>query len=672
MNKNIKILHIIDSLGLGGAQTVVKGIFENQENNKDIFLFALRKKKITTKIKHNNIIIYFSFKKYSLKPLFELINLIKKENIEILHCHLFRSQIFGFLLKFFWFKNIKLIFHEHGKIFQNNFLYNIFLKISKNYVDKFIAVSQITKKRLILKINIKEDKIYVLNNFIDLNKFNKNNIKWDINEEKRKLGIVDNEFTIGFVGRLVKLKGCEYLIRALPYLNFPYKVIIAGDGPERKKLEDLVKKIGVSDKVIFLGYVENIIFVYSLLDVLILPSLREASPMIIYESEAINVPIIASDIPSIAGSDVKNILLFKKKDKLDLFKKLTFLKYNYKKNLENNIKKNDLVSYIIDLFKIYNIVTGDTQRYSLLKYSTNNIGDEIQSIAANQFLPSIDCFIDRDNLSKYNGYKTKLILNGWFSHKPENWPPSNSIDPLFVSFHISQVAYKNFLSEKSIKYFKLHEPIGCRDLNTVNILKLKGVDAYFSGCLTLTLKKRGFIKDNKILLVDVDENIANKIRKELNGQIEEINHYHNTGLLFLKNNLLKKYLYKIDFLKKIGKSKLIGNIITKIISPKTNDLNKIVRANEVLEKYEKAKVVFTSRIHVALPCLALGTPVFFIKKDLDDPRFSGLINFFNHYTNEEFLDDSCDFLKKINENPKEYLKFRQELTDRCQNFIKGV
>jgi len=161
----------------------------------------------------------------------------------------------------------------------------------------------------------------------------------------------------------------------------------------------------------------------------------------------------------------------------------------------------------------------------LLIYQTNNksnlfnIGDYIQSLAAMQFYnKKIDVYVNRENLNIYKGEKLKLIMNGWFMHEPKNWPPSNDIDPLFVAFHINKLAEKELLSSKSIDYFKQHEPIGCRDLNTMNMLQKCGVNAYFSGCLTLTLcnSYQSKIKDNSIYFTDpyfvVNKNLFSIIR----------------------------------------------------------------------------------------------------------------------------------------------------------------
>src|SRR5215210_5881842 len=86
-----------------------------------------------------------------------------------------------------------------------------------------------------------------------------------------------------------------------------------------------------------------------------------------------------------------------------------------------------------------------------------------------------------------------MIMNGWFMHNPENWPPSENIVPLFTSIHINPDIGERMLSEKAIEYFKnyvkKYGPVGARDKGTERLLKSKGIAAYFSGCLTLTLGK---------------------------------------------------------------------------------------------------------------------------------------------------------------------------------------
>ena len=132
-------------------------------------------------------------------------------------------------------------------------------------------------------------------------------------------------------------------------------------------------------------------------------------------------------------------------------------------------------------------------KYAVMDYQTVNgqfnIGDYVQSLAAAQYFPEVNEFINREQMDAYDGERVKMILNGWFMHEPKNWPPSEKIQPLFVSFHINRPHLEKMLTPQSVEYFKRHQPIGCRDHHTASQLRSKGVDAYYSGCLTTTLGK---------------------------------------------------------------------------------------------------------------------------------------------------------------------------------------
>ena len=87
--------------------------------------------------------------------------------------------------------------------------------------------------------------------------------------------------------------------------------------------------------------------------------------------------------------------------------------------------------------------------FAVLSYpNSNNLGDFIQSIAAKHELNVKEAYeLDRDQLHIYNGPKVFLIMNGWFMEEPTNWPPSEKITPLFLSFHLNPSAKKNMLSD---------------------------------------------------------------------------------------------------------------------------------------------------------------------------------------------------------------------------------
>jgi glycosyltransferase involved in cell wall biosynthesis len=172
----------------------------------------------------------------------------------------------GFIIKKFYFPKIKLIFHEHGMIFGSekgnpleDLFVKLFLKLTKKNVDLVIAVSKATKNELFKKAKISADKIEILYNFVDLDKFNRKNITWDIKQEKEKLGIKKNECVIGFAGRILERKGWREFVESVKKFR-NIKFIIAGDGEEKALL---IKQIKGFNNIIYLGYYCEMVKFYS-------------------------------------------------------------------------------------------------------------------------------------------------------------------------------------------------------------------------------------------------------------------------------------------------------------------------------------------------------------------------------------------------------------------------
>ncbi|WP_034039884.1 polysaccharide pyruvyl transferase family protein [Wocania ichthyoenteri] len=321
-------------------------------------------------------------------------------------------------------------------------------------------------------------------------------------------------------------------------------------------------------------------------------------------------------------------------------------------------------------------------KYGLLKYDENkrffNVGDNIQSLAAKQFLPQTDLLLNREKLADYKGEKAKLIMNGWFTHNIHNWVPSEDIDPLFVSFHMNNTAAPFMLSDKGIAYLKKHQPIGCRDQFTADTLKSKGIDAYFSGCLTLTLdsyKVDDSERGNDIYIVDPLYNYPKKgkvfynfkafIRSVLNGKL---------FLLGKKNKHIKKIIDK----------GLLESAIFINQEPPANKYTheeKFEMAEDLLKKYARAKLVITSRIHCALPCLALGTPVIFVNgfdSFVDSCRFDGILELFNRIDIDSKTGEytaNFDLKGKIDKNTMVrnfglHHKLAEPLKEKCKKFLQ--
>ena len=315
-------------------------------------------------------------------------------------------------------------------------------------------------------------------------------------------------------------------------------------------------------------------------------------------------------------------------------------------------------------------------------YRGTNIGDYIQSLAAEQYLPQIDRFVNREHLNEVQDRTIKLIMNGWFTHHPENWPPSESIDPLFVAFHINAAHADKILTPQSIEYLKMHEPIGCRDKYTTDRLLKEGLNAYFSGCLTLTLDKKYRIED--------------KYRSEKIYIVDPLFNLYSFREAFTSLRFLGAYLIKGRFLQSSKRAYILRHIISNDILKKAsyrhhmlkpNNLSEDKRfeiAKNLLTEYAHSRCVITSRIHCALPCLALGTPVIFIDSFTDDSnvsRLDGLRDLFNVVSidlnsgkvvySDVPLEDGKITEKSIIPNKNNYLKYAEALKVRASKFIKN-
>jgi len=320
-----------------------------------------------------------------------------------------------------------------------------------------------------------------------------------------------------------------------------------------------------------------------------------------------------------------------------------------------------------------------------------NIGDYVQSIAARQFLPTVDYYLDRERLNEPVGDEVRLIMNGWFMHRPENWPPSFEIKPLFVAFHLNKLVEKEMLTKEGVQYLKAHEPIGCRDHHTVSLLMERGIDAYFSGCLTLTLGKtykHTVVSDAPIYLTDLNSTLQRNIKFKINCAIAITTKLHLLKKIYARmlECGITKNIIRIAALYVTYRSVISDDVFLsaqyreqEIEDRYESDDEKFRYADKLLQDYSKARYVVTSRIHCALPCLAMGTPVAFITNDLlgevHNCRLDGLKQLF-HTIEIGYNGISCKIpgiskLTKVTifNNKSDYKVFAEKLISKCKAFV---
>lgn len=266
------------------------------------------------------------YKKNKFKILLELINIIKKNNIQILYFGSLIPKKWSIVLKFLMPK-LKLVYTVHDT--------NLFRKFSKFnilagniFVDKHVGVSKAVSKEC---INSNAKKVYQIDNGINLENFYKNK------------AIIDKDFdclNIINVSRInLPKKGQDVLIKALgecKQRGIKFNCKFVGDfdkDPENdiefKDIEKMVRDANINDEIEFLGRREDIPELLAASSLFILPSRFEGMPLVLIEAMAAGLPVIASNI---SGSDEliidnKTGILFECDNYLDLADKITEL-YN--------------------------------------------------------------------------------------------------------------------------------------------------------------------------------------------------------------------------------------------------------------------------------------------------------------------------------------------------------
>ena len=272
---------------------------------------------------------------------------------------------------------------------------------------------------------------------------------------------------------------------------------------------------------------------------------------------------------------------------------------------------------------------------------TENIGDDIQSYSALRFLPKVDYYIEREALDLFVPEKKEqiiTIMNGWFLHSKINFPISPYIFPIYISTHFSAYNSGGITTEyldNTTSEMNRYGPIGCRDSGTMELLKSKGISNYFSGCMTLTIEKNPKVeKKDYICIVDIEEEAEKYLKENLKG----------------KETIIKR-----------------THVLDKEKNKKLSWDRRFKNVRELLDTYQAAKLVITSRLHCALPCLALGTPVLLLydeNKEYTKDRLVDYTKKVNHMSTEEFLTFGISKIKSGIKNPKDHLEIRTSIEER--------
>lgn len=311
MADKIKLLFYTELWANAGIESVIMNLFRNFDLSKisvdimasqdksnfyDEEIAALGGRKIIT-LSEN----YDSPTKRMLANRSEFENIIKSNHYDIVHLHMCNAaaMIYGEIAK----KNgINVVaYHSHNTNLgtSHRFIKTIYHNISKlryeKYGDVFLSCSDLASKWLFSPKAIRDNKVTIINNAINLEKFSYSE---QMRIEYRKKLNFGEKFVVGHIGRFAVAKNHSFLVDIFESIHKQVKeslLLLVGDGEDEIMIRNKVQQLGLNDSVIFYGTTNEIPQLLWSMDAFVLPSYFEGNPLVGIEAQAAGLPCFFSD-----------------------------------------------------------------------------------------------------------------------------------------------------------------------------------------------------------------------------------------------------------------------------------------------------------------------------------------------------------------------------------------
>jgi glycosyltransferase involved in cell wall biosynthesis len=303
-HRALNVLQVCDHLGWEGSRMHgVKRLFgwmipRFDRSRFNVSLVSLRKKDLSEEtLEAQGIdISYLHRSKFDPRTLTDLLGVIDRKEIDILHLHGYGATTFGRLAAMI--RRLPTIVHEHANLTDTPWFQKVADRMLEPATDIAIAVSKSTADFVIGARQIPAAKVKVVYLGAPLEEFGRARSEADIARARAELGFGADDFVIGAITRLHESKGNSFLVDAAarvvaarPRARF----CLVGEGPLLADLEAQASALGLGSRFVFAGFRRDTAATLSAFDLSVFPSLWEGTPLTAFEALAAGKPIVATD-----------------------------------------------------------------------------------------------------------------------------------------------------------------------------------------------------------------------------------------------------------------------------------------------------------------------------------------------------------------------------------------
>ncbi|MDQ7815064.1 MAG: glycosyltransferase [Patescibacteria group bacterium] len=283
------VVHVIDTLNAGGAERMLYELVRGlpQRGFRVKVLALLRGGPLEKLFRQAGIEVEIGHYRWpwAVDSFFRAFSFFRRERPDVVHTHLFDSDIFARAAAYFAHVPI-ILWTEHNVNRQFGLVRRWLKHLTNRMATRGVAVSRTVKEYLRVSENTAEDKVTVIPNGLDFSRI--------VTRERRQFKDVP---VLLAVGRLSRQKGFDVLLKALALVKNEWILRIAGQGEAEEELKQLAKRLGLESRVEFLGFSDDVPSLIHESDIFCFPSRWEGQGLAVLEAAAAGIPLIVSDLP---------------------------------------------------------------------------------------------------------------------------------------------------------------------------------------------------------------------------------------------------------------------------------------------------------------------------------------------------------------------------------------